>query len=1000
MKNVKCFFAACIVMMLVLSGCSNVFNNDIPEPDLSIPKGLGALQISFAQGAARTAMPNVMIDNFYHIGFFLSRWGTAAYPIEPPQNGVIFLDAGAYRLTVRAYMGPDMLAAEGSNAFEIIAGQNTAITVDMHPIVSEGYGQFEFDISFPNSAQVNTFTLSRMAGGHTIDLLEYFNTTNLRSGRLDSVPVGFYLLELRLRDGINRYAGRVEVVHIYRNLVTRITREDFSFTHFYSSNSFTVSNAVEWNNVVDLLRLVSHDQIVGPLFTINITNSFSDANPLRLGFFDGTGFHVTIIGGGHTLSSGIDSLFDIRGNYTLVIQDLNLVSRNVGRSVVGSGASFIMRGSASLSGNTVLLSNDAIFAMYDDTNVSVTATGGIAVTVGNNSTFTMHDRASVSGNIPTAGVRVTGHSTFTMHDDASISVNTTINLNSHTGNGVRVDNNSTFTMYDSTSVSGNGNGVRVDSNSTFTMHDSASVFGNTNNGVRVIGATFIKTGGTIIDNSIVDGGTLGGGGVSVLGGGTFIMDGGEISNNSAHPRGILPVGISMVSGGGVSVSGGGTFTMNGGVISNNTAISNCNSFSRGGGVSVSGDGTFIMNGGVVSGNTADHGGGVWVEWAGNSTFNMSGGLITGNTANSGGGGVWVGGIFTKTGGTITGYDSNQPNSNVVQNEYGAILSNLGHAVLADSLHLEVTRQREFTSGPTLNMEFNGRTGAYSGAWELNLDVDGSIDTVKLSWSTFPGATVYHVYRAPRADSNTFGITGRIGTTANTEFEDDLNLLQNRTYFYKVFAYNNGVRIARTVFPTGGSLVDVFARRFENSNDGIEIVWRGCIFEASGQHILSNANNITSLLTGIVVGKWTFGLVNIYPSIVLSYRVQRRSEHQSDNDFITVHESRERRHRAPHLSLTGGVHNYLHDAANMVAHMWSHYVFDATVRNPSFVDFADVFPYLTRGTTYHYRISLTKRLRITVTIGRGVFSISRTLMDTRITGNVAHGGTHRVYARLY
>jgi len=478
--------------------------------------------------------------------------------------------------------------------------------------------------------------------------------------------------------------------------------------------------------------------------------------------------------------------------------------------------------------------------------------------------------------------------------------------------------------------------------------------------------------------SVYKNSSLIGGGVHVDHGATFIKSGGTISGNVVNRR-----ENTFSGGGGVSVSGGGTFTMTGGVISGNTV--NSDNIGRGGGVLVgyASGGTFSMIGGVISGNTANSGGGVWVGkliGEGSSAFTMSGGVISGNTANSGGG-VRVGhadtGIFTKTGGTITGFESDRVNGNVARSRYGEALSNMGHAVYAYSQGSEVTRHRDFTSGPTLDMLFDARTGVYSGAWEPTLDVTGAIDTISLSWAAFPGATQYIVRRGTRTDNLNYRIT-----IVATEFEDGSNLFQNVIYFYRVYAYNSGVRIARSI-PVSGNLVDAFAAPLRSEN-AIEIVWRGCVFENAGQQVLGAANKITSMLIGI----WTGGLATISPSIVLSYRVQRRSEHETD--FRTVHESVPRQ-RSDSLRLG---RSYFYYAGNAVAGMWRSVANEGDVSNVRFVD-----RNVSRGTTYYYRISLTKRFRITASISFLGFGINRTIVDTRITGNVGHGGTHRVFARI-
>ncbi|MDR2692887.1 MAG: hypothetical protein LBB74_01565 [Chitinispirillales bacterium] len=144
----------------------------------------------------------------------------------------------------------------------------------------------------------------------------------------------------------------------------------------------------------------------------------------------------------------------------------------------------------------------------------------------------------------------------------------------------------------------------------------------------------------------------------------------------------------------VSVASDGTFVMNeGSAITGNT-----NNFSyHGGGVNVSGGGIFIMKGGTISGNkclpglaiTTSHVMGQEIGHSlvssGMSKINEKVGsnLKAGETAPKSpdfkGGGVYVGGggealfskkinpsgVFIKTGGTITGYDSDQENGNVV-----------------------------------------------------------------------------------------------------------------------------------------------------------------------------------------------------------------------------------------------------------------------------------------------------------------------------------------------
>ena len=201
---------------------------------------------------------------------------------------------------------------------------------------------------------------------------------------------------------------------------------------------------------------------------------------------------------------------------------------------------------------------------------------------------------------------------------------------------------------------------------------------------------------------------------------------GRSGNNMAVLRvgrdGTLELRNGVITGnndGGVDVIGPGSlFIMSGGTISGNSVGNG-----YGGGVNIGLYGTFTMNGGTISGNNAGSGGGICV--GDNSTFTMTRGTISGNTASIEGGGVFVfhtlvsgslkvtGGIFTKTGGTITGYSSDTINGNVVKNSSGAVQSNSGHAVLAGN------KRKETTAGLGVNLSYNGivEPATFSGAWD-------------------------------------------------------------------------------------------------------------------------------------------------------------------------------------------------------------------------------------------------------------------------------------------
>ena len=235
----------------------------------------------------------------------------------------------------------------------------------------------------------------------------------------------------------------------------------------------------------------------------------------------------------------------------------------------------------------------------------------------------------------------------------------------------------------------NGTMFTVRSNVTFVLENNITLQGHNGNNstlVMVNGGTFrMNTGSTITGNNTGDAG----GGVYVNG--TFTISGGTIFGNTASN-----------GGGGVYVASG-TFTMSGGTISGNTA-------KWGGGVTVQ-EGTLTMTGGTISGNTAESGGGVHMSsWppGGTHVFTMRGGTITSNTAREYGGGV-QGATFTKTGGIVTGYNSDQSNGNVVKDEAGNVIARRGHAVLVGNT------RKETTAGPGVNL--SNVNGNISGAWD-------------------------------------------------------------------------------------------------------------------------------------------------------------------------------------------------------------------------------------------------------------------------------------------
>ena len=419
----------------------------------------------------------------------------------------------------------------------------------------------------------------------------------------------------------------------------------------------------KWDGNVDPISLtgVAGANIVEQ--AVNYINSDPDAYTLLLGadvpsvtyqILTGSGIKLTLLGKDSartiTLSGTAGSLFTVNSGVNLVL-DSNITLQGTENTAslvkVNSGGRLEMKGNAIITGNSI--------AIYS------TGGGGVYVDGG---TFDMSG-GTISGNAV-----------------------------ANEGGGVYVGNSGIFDMSGGTisdNTAGFSGGGVFFAGSSLTMSGSAVISSNAVNssslcaggGVYVADGTFTMNGGTISDNTaFMNVMSFGDGGGVYLQWGSFTMNDGTISGNTAGS-----------SGGGVFFVGS-SFTMSGGTISGNTASNS------GGGVYTLYD--FTMNGGTISGNTASNGGGVCMSSVGR--FIMSGGIITGNTAGEYGGGVYVSGDITKTGGTITGYNSDPNNGNVVRDGSG-VLARRGHAVYYYYSSWNIKR-KETTAGPEVNLDSN------------------------------------------------------------------------------------------------------------------------------------------------------------------------------------------------------------------------------------------------------------------------------------------------------
>jgi hypothetical protein len=302
-----------------------------------------------------------------------------------------------------------------------------------------------------------------------------------------------------------------------------------------------------------------------------------------------------------------------------------------------NGASFTMRGNASVSENTFVAGIDE----WGDVQGENVYGGGVAVKGA--STITMEGNAFVSGNsiggsrdwphenMYGGGVSVTDNSDFTMTGNASVFGNfIPYSNNNRYGGGLYIGNGSTCVMSVAASVYGNtmgcgqgggvavGNGRLGSSPPTLIMRGNASVSGNSIDGGEG-GGISVNTGRLeMADNSTVSGNRADG---SVSYGGGVYVKGREARNQyPAIEAEFIMTGNAMVSGNTAKspihhAHGGGVyivrtrFTMSGGSsVSDNYAEGSYTYFhfkaAAGGGIFVTDNATITMSGSAsVSGNT-------------------------------------------------------------------------------------------------------------------------------------------------------------------------------------------------------------------------------------------------------------------------------------------------------------------------------------------------------------------------------------------------------------
>jgi len=319
------------------------------------------------------------------------------------------------------------------------------------------------------------------------------------------------------------------------NFSTPVISDVTLYARWINTN-MVVTNTIEWNNALYLIRTGSNSN--NQTYTITVNGNVSISGSTVNTFGTVTGISVTLQGSGKLYLTSTGNIIRLTANQTLIIDsaDLTLQGLKSGQNsatqnnntsaiyVDGSTAQLKLRNGA-ITGNIASSSSSSYGSGVYVSNGTFTMSGGTIT--GNTASYT-GSTASASGG---GGVYV-NNGTFTMNG-GEISGNTASSHNLGGGGGVFVGGSGTFTM----------SGGKI-SNNTAT---GDSPFGG---GVCMRGGTFTMSGGEISGNTATSSNPRGGG--VFIYNAIFIMSGGEISGNSTYSSTTPPTG----GGGGVYVNVG------------------------------------------------------------------------------------------------------------------------------------------------------------------------------------------------------------------------------------------------------------------------------------------------------------------------------------------------------------------------------------------------------------------------------------------------------------
>ena len=206
------------------------------------------------------------------------------------------LSPGEWQIRVQAYNEAGLVVAEGVGTLNVEPGGYASMTIVLYSL--SGSGSLDFSLSWNDDLLLNEsvqVTLKNLNGDEFPVTLTMAD--GIASGLLESLPAGFYTLEVKLFEDLTLAMGAMELVQIKESAVTNINL-DFSQINKagqripVTTDNFTISWDYDLLSTADEYRIYYREHgsfiwtYLGSTASGSILEYTIDQNALVLGAYD------------------------------------------------------------------------------------------------------------------------------------------------------------------------------------------------------------------------------------------------------------------------------------------------------------------------------------------------------------------------------------------------------------------------------------------------------------------------------------------------------------------------------------------------------------------------------------------------------------------------------------------------------------------------------------------------------------------------------------------